>query len=89
MNVTQLTTGQTVQAGCRHLLRTCEFVGFSTDPDGSILYNDYRTLKSNVADPEAWYALFKDVEDDYTWTAYRWNGRWRVGSSGTDTLKLA
>jgi hypothetical protein len=34
------------------------------------------------------YALFRDLEGDYVWGAYLYNGRWSVGTSG-DALKLA
>lgn len=33
------------------------------------------------------YAVFREVADNFVWSAYRFNGRWVLGSSA-DALKL-
>ena len=84
--ITTITAGQILQAGDCKFTDTNEFLGFGTD-DNTPVYNTLSQLKSNVADPDAHYAIFRNVAEDYTWATYRFNGRWRVGSSAR-SLKL-
>jgi len=84
--IATITAGQILQAGDCKFTDTNEFLGFGTDGDTPV-YDTLSQLKSNVADSDAHYAIFRNVDEDYTWTAYRFNGRWRVGSSAR-SLKL-
>lgn len=89
--------GQRVMAGYRRFADLNEFVGFTADrvpmftkPDtlaSLTLYDTYRALKSNVADESIHQAVFREVEDGSLWAAYRYQGRWVVGSSA-DAIKL-
>jgi hypothetical protein len=80
--------GDVVQAGYKKWLTANRFLGFYTDHLGTGLgFSNLGELKSNVADDDCWYALFQDCADGDEWAAYRFNGRWVVGSSA-DALKL-
>jgi hypothetical protein len=90
--------GQQVMAGYRRHSDLNEFVGFTADRipmftkpdtlDSITLYDTYRALKSNVADSSIHQAVFRDAEDGSLWAAYRYQGRWVVGSSA-DAIKLS
>lgn len=84
--IATIIAGQILQAGDNKFIDMNEFLGFGTDSDTPV-YSTLSQLKSNVADPDAHYAIFRNVTEDYTWAAYRFNGRWRVGSSAR-SLKL-
>ena len=89
IRITSLAAGQVIQAGYRKWYSPCQFIGFGTDTNfKSVPYATLKEIRSHVADKEAHYAVFHDIEGDYTWAAYYWQGRWRVGTSA-DTLKLA
>lgn len=85
--IATIKAGQTVKAGYKSFKSDCKFLGFGTDFD-TAAFATLGEIRSQVADKEVHKAIFHDIEGDYTWTAYFWNGRWRVGSSA-DTLKLA
>ncbi len=89
LRIKNIKRGDHVQAGDKGFVDTNEFLGFYTDSDGTGLgFATLRELKSQVADKDSHYAIFRSVEDGCNWAAYFWNGRWRVGSSA-NTLKLA
>jgi hypothetical protein len=85
--IATIKAGQSVKAGYKSFLTDCEFLGFSTDHDIPA-FNTLAEIRSQVADKEIYKAIFRDLDGNYTWVAYFWNGRWRVGTSA-DTLKLA
>ena len=81
--------GQTVQAGYRKSMTASRFLGVFSDFNATGMgFSSLAELKSNVADQDCWYACFQDCVDGDQWAAYRFNGRWVVGSSA-DQLKLA
>ena len=87
--IANIKNGDILNVGYRGHLDRNQFLGFYTD--GSFTGAGYATLselRSNVADQDTYYAKFLSLDGDYTWGAYRWNGRWRVGSSA-DMLQLA
>lgn len=86
ITIATITAGQILQAGDCKFTDINEFLGFGTDGDTPI-YDTLAQLRSNVADPDTYYAIFHNVAENYTWAAYRFNGRWRVGSSAR-SLKL-
>ncbi len=101
MKVSTLVSGTPVQAGYRNWFTHCEFVGFELTHNGT-RFSTFKALKAetgcrNLSELEALadsqdnssvYATFRDTEDGDTWSAYLWQGRWRVGTSA-DVLQLA
>jgi hypothetical protein len=97
ITIATLKPGDVVMAGYRKFMDANEFIGFTSDDfsmfatrqdlSSITVYDSYNALKSNVADRENDKVIFCE-EDGTLWAAYRWNNRWRVGTSA-DTLKLA
>lgn len=81
--------GDVLQVGYKSYLDSNKFLGFYTDIKGTGTgFNTLAELRSNVADSDCYHALFLDIDGGFSWAAYFWKGRWRVGSSA-DTLKMA
>jgi len=101
MKVSTLTPGTAVNAGYRAWATPCTFLGFAVKHDGEPRWSTLKEFKqafqvSNLKNLEeaveakalGAYAVFRDTEDGDTWSAYLWQGRWRVGTSA-DVLQLA
>jgi hypothetical protein len=101
--VSNLYSGEIVTAGYirgqRNFTDANEFLGFKV---GSLFFTNLKQLKenfgvSNMKELEfeaerlelgSVTAEFFNVDEQYTWAAYLWNGGFKVGSSA-DALKLA
>lgn len=88
ITIATIKPGTTVKTGYRNRnWSPSTFLGFGTDNE-TASFPSLAQLRSNVADEDAHRALFRDEEGDFIWAAYRYNGRWVVGSSA-DRLQLA
>lgn len=72
----------------------CEFVGFEsgarelTAPGKGEMFDTYRQLKAAQPDQDLQSATFLCLDDGSYWQAYRYNGRWVVGTSA-DPIRLS
>lgn len=97
--VTNLHSGEVVFAGYRQLLDSNRFVGFKV---GENVYSNLKLLKRALGvrnlrelefeadrlELDSVKAEFYATEGEYFWSAYLWNGSFRVGTSA-DRLTLA
>lgn len=97
MKITSLKPGQVVGAGyvrSHDSVTPNEFVHFVVNEKG--VYDNWAQLKEDLGVSSMTDlgkegikvdAVFRDIEGEYTWQAYLWNGCFRVGTSA-DRLVL-
>lgn len=78
--------GERAAVGYRNRGSLCEFLGISHDGK-EVVWESTRQGKDAGFDLEELYAHFRDVCHGYEFTAYRYNGRWCLGTSA-DTMQI-
>ena len=85
--ISTIHSGETVKAGYKQNIDENLFLGFKVEDQ---LFTNLKQLKQffevkNLREIESKLdrvtAEFRNVEDDYLWGAYLWNGAFRVGTS--------